>query len=346
MATTTTAIQPELAQQSAKLLGFYSGYFATWTIDLGLRAGLWQHLAERPGGVTAEELATDLGLDPLYTRVWARSAYAAGLLDADDGRTYTLAPHIDTLLLNTDAPGYLGGLARVGIALRDTFTDLREFIKTGQREWWSDMTPEFIQAVGDAGQSFYRRMINGVIPQLPDVQSRLDAGCIVLDLACGVCNGPAKMAQAYPNTSFIAVDGDRYTLDLARQNVADRGMAGRFEFIHSPLEDLSLTGRADIAIINISLHEARDIGRVVANAHRALRPGGTFLVSEFPFPETLEGCRALPGQIMSGIQFFEAHIGCQLLPSARFAELLREAGFQGVNVIDVTPVHAVIHGVK
>ena len=85
---------------------------------------------------------------------------------------------------------------------------------------------------------------------------------------------------------------------------------------------------------------------MVANAHRALRQGGAFLVSEFPFPETIEACRALPAQIMCGIQFFEAHIGCQLLPTNRFVELLEQAGFRDIGTIDVSPVHVVIHGTK
>ncbi len=31
---------------------------------------------------------------------------------------------------------------------------------------------------------------------------------------------------------------------------------------------------------------------------------------------------------MCGVQFFEAHIGCQLLPTARFLDLPQRAGFR------------------
>jgi hypothetical protein len=46
------------------------------------------------------------------------------------------------------------------------------------------------------------------------------------------------------------------------------------------------------------------------------------------------------------VQVFESHIGCQLLPTARFVEHLEAAGFRDVGVIDVTPVHVVVHGTK
>jgi hypothetical protein len=49
---------------------------------------------------------------------------------------------------------------------------------------------------------------------------------------------------------------------------------------------------------------------------------------------------------MCGVQFFEAHIGCQLLPTSRFVDLLERAGFREVGVIDVTPVHVVVHGTR
>ena len=44
--------------------------------------------------------------------------------------------------------------------------------------------------------------------------------------------------------------------------------------------------------------------------------------------------------------FFEAHIGCQLLPTSRFIELLEGAGFRDVGAIPVTPMHVVIHGTR
>jgi SAM-dependent methyltransferase len=341
---TPAASQPAPAEQSAKLLGHYTGYLATWTIELGLRHGLLALLASRPEGASAESLAAELGLDPLYTQVWSRSAYAAGLLELADDGAYRLGPHFGTLLLNSDAPGYLGGLARVFTALRETFLDLRTFLPSGQREWWSDMSPEWIAAVGDTGQVFYRRMLDLVIPKLPAVEAVLRDGGQVLDLACGVLHGPIKIAQTYPAARFTAVDGDPYTLELARQNLAAERLTDRFELLASPLEQLDLPAVHDLAIINISLHEARDPARVVAAARQALRPGGTFLVSEFPFPDRLEACRTLPAQIMCGIQYFEAHIGCQLLSTARFVELLESAGFDDVGVIEVTPVHVVIHG--
>lgn len=335
----------EIAEQAGKILGPLSGVATTWAIDLGLRLGVFEHLATQQQGAPADEVAKSLGLDPLYTKVVLRAAYAGEILDQTDGR-YRLAEHMHTLLLDPDAPAYAAGAVQTLVALRETFLDLRRFARTGEREWWGDFDAEWIDAVGENGQTYYRRMLSAVVPKLPAVKAVLERGARYLDVACGVCRGPAKFVDAFPKTRVTAVDCDRYSLATAEREMKERGIGERFTFVQSFLEDLDIDGGHDLAIINISLHEARDIERAVARVHRALDGGGTFLVSEFPFPEREEDTRTVPGRLMCGVQAFEAHIGCQLLPTSRFVELLDRAGFRDVGSIDVTPTQVVIHGTK
>lgn len=335
----------DLKDQAGKVLGPLSGTATVWGLDLGLRLGVFTHLASRPAGATADEVAAALGLDRQYTHVVLRAAYAAEVLELTDD-SYRLAEHMDVLLLDTDAPGYLGGALATFVALRETYLDLRTLARTGEREWWGDFDPEWIEAVGANGQTYYRRLLDQVVPQLPAVGAALARGARYLDLACGVCRGPAKIVAAYPGTTVTAVDGDAYTLEVAEREMKERGIGPQFTFVHSMLEDLDIEDGHDLAVINISLHEAHDIDRVVRRAYAALDPGGTFLVSEFPFPEREEDCRTVPGRLMCGVQMFEAHIGCQLLPTSRFVTHLERAGFRHVGVIDVTPTHVVIHGTK
>lgn len=335
----------ELAQQAGKILGPLSGVATTWALDLGLRLGVFEYLAGQPDGADATEVAKALELDPLYTKVVLRAAYAGEILDQDDGR-YRLAEHMRTLLLDPDSAGYAAGAVRTLVALRETYLDLRRFARTGEREWWGDFDPEWIDAVGENGQTYYRRMLGSVVPKLPPVQAALERGARYLDLACGLCRGPAKVVAAFPGTRVTAVDCDRFSLATAEREMKERGVGDQFRFVQSFLEDLDIEGGYDLAIINISLHEARDIRRVVERVHRALDDGGTFLVSEFPFPEREEDTRTVPGRLMCGVQAFEAHIGCQLLPTSRFVELLEHAGFRDVGSIDVTPTHVVIHGTR
>ena len=99
-----------------------------------------------------------------------------------------------------------------------------------------------------------------------------------------------------------------------------------------------------LVVNNISMHECRDIDRVTENVREALEPGGWFVISDFPFPDTDEGLRSTPGRIMSGIQFFEAQIDDQLLPRAAYDELLTRHGFTDLGTASLTPMHALTWG--
>jgi SAM-dependent methyltransferase len=133
----------------------------------------------------------------------------------------------------------------------------------------------------------------------------------------------------------------RFVLELRAAGVEDR-----VSLTLSTFEDLDHSDQYDLVWINVSMHECRDIERVTANVHNALKAGGQFVISDFPFPDSDEGLRTPPARVMSGIQFFEALIDDQLLPTQAFVDLLGRHGFQNVGSFDLAPVHAVTYGEK
>ena len=92
------------------------------------------------------------------------------------------------------------------------------------------------------------------------------------------------------------------------------------------------------------MHECRDIDLVAGNVLAALEPGGWFVISDFPFPDTEEGLRSVPGRVMGAIQFFEAQIDDQLLPRAWYDDLLARHGFTDLGSASLTPMHALTWG--
>ena len=118
-------------------------------------------------------------------------------------------------------------------------------------------------------------------------------------------------------------------------------MSHRVVLIESGMEALDAEDEYDAITINVSMHECRDIEKVTAAIHRALKPGGYFLNSDFAFPTTAEGIRAVPGRIMSGIQFFEALIDDQLLSVDHYLALFDRHGFAETGVVEINPLHAI-----
>lgn len=343
--TQDTATQEAVQQQVGKLLGQVAGFVGVRTVEMGLRHGLLKELAAHPDGLTPDALAERTDVDAFYAGVWCRTAYAAEVLELSGEEQYRLAPHLDQLLLNEDFPGYVGGLFRI-LATPEMSQWFSERLPSGERTWWDQVSPDFIQGVAGTSRPFYTRLLAAGIDRVPGLGDRLSEGAHVLELASGAGSGLVRLARAYPQSTFVGLDGDAYSLELATGHAQEAGVGERVNTLLSTLEDLEHAEQYDVVLINVSMHECRDIERVTANVHRALKPGGQFVISDFPFPESHAEMRTVPARVLSGIQYFEALIDDQLLPTQAYVDLLNNHDFNNVAAFDLAPVHCVVHGQK
>lgn len=341
--TTPAAEEPTAQQQTGMLLGQLAGYMAVRTVETGLGSGLLRTIAAMPAA-TPDELANALDLDAFYVSVWCRSAFAAGVL-VRSGAGHRLAPHVETLLLNESSPGYVGGMFPL-VRQPEMFGRFAESLASGQRIWWNETSPDWISGVAATGRPFYTRLIPAGLDRIDGLAERLHAGCRVVDTACGAGAGLLALAKAYPNCQIVGVDGDQHSIDQAADAVAAAGIGSRVQLVCAPLEEFTLNEPATLVVNNISMHECRDIDHVAIRVKEALEPGGWFVISDFPFPDTDAGLRSVPGRLMCGIQFFEAQIDDQLLPRSAYDALLDRHGFTDLDSFVLSPVHAVTHARK
>ena len=324
------------------LLPLAAGYVGHRTVTIGLRQGFLETLSTEPEGLTTEELSDACDLDAFYTAVWCQAALAAGVLEREDDR-YGLAPHMDTLLLQDATPAHVGALFRL-LEQPEVFEQFETRLRTGERTWWDEASMDFISNVGDTGRPFYTRLIPDGLHRVPGLSERLSEGCSVLDTACGAGVGVLRLVETYPDVTVVGADGDLQSLEFARQRAQTAGVQDRTDFIHTPLEEFGTDRQFTLVVNNISMHECRDIDQVTDNVRESLEPGGWFVISDLPFPDTTEGLGTLPGRIMTGIQFWEAQIDDQLLPRRVYDELLSRHNFRDVGSFQINPFHAVTYG--
>ena len=118
----------------------------------------------------------------------------------------------------------------------------------------------------------------------------LDDGLVIGDLGAGT--GVVADALAPFVRRVIAVDHSQEMLAVARRRLADRP---NVELREGDLEALPLAdGELDAAVIVLTLHHAADPAVVLAEAARALRPGGRLLVVDM-VPHDRESYRAEMG---------------------------------------------------
>ncbi len=334
-----------IQSQASALLGQVAGYVGVRTVDMGLRLGLFQELEAQPKGITPKDLAAATQLDPFYTEVWCRAANGAGTIDLVGNDHYQLAPHMATLLLDDTSPAFVGAIFSL-MEQPEIFDGFRDDLPTGEGVWWDTCTPEFIANVGGSGAPFNTRLIPDGLDRVPELTELLTGPIRILELACGSGTGLTRLAEHYPDADIVGTDGDAHSLALASQRLALTGFKDRVTLVESPMESLLFDNEFDLITINISMHECRDIDEVCTRILKALRPGGYFVNSDFPFPSDEEGLRTVPGRVMSGIQYFEARIGDQLVPVSYYLELLAKHGFQDIGSFEISPVHSVTYGTK
>ncbi|WP_411147255.1 SAM-dependent methyltransferase [Streptomyces sp. A30] len=113
-------------------------------------------------------------------------------------------------------------------------------------------------------------------------------GAVLASVPCGLMDD--LLQQDYRDTTgvrLIGVDIDPESVDLARENAAERGLAELCEFHVGDAWRLDLDAEADLLTSNgLNMYES-DPERLVElyrNFARALRPGGRLLVSFIPAP--------------------------------------------------------------
>jgi SAM-dependent methyltransferase len=163
----------------------------------------------------------------------------------------------------------------------------------------------------------------------------LHEGETVLDLGSGGGIDVILSARRVgPTGRAYGVDMTAEMLALARANAAQAG-ATNVEFVEGTIEDVPLPDASvDVVVSNCVINLSTDKPAVLAEAHRLLRPGGRFGVSDVVAEDRLGTAqRAERG----------SHVGCiaGALSVAEYRAGLREAGFTDVSV---TPTHQVADG--
>jgi demethylmenaquinone methyltransferase/2-methoxy-6-polyprenyl-1,4-benzoquinol methylase len=166
----------------------------------------------------------------------------------------------------------------------------------------------------------------------------------VLDLCTGTADLLVEALERDPAHTGLGVDLSHVMLCLGDRKLARRGLEGRGHLVGGDGERLPL-GEAlfDGALVAFGIRNVGDPLAALREVHRALRPGGRFVVLEFSLPKGLLGrlyrlyfSRILPrvGGLVSGDRSAYAYLPASVAgfptPGA-FAELMEEAGFESVR---------------
>lgn len=158
----------------------------------------------------------------------------------------------------------------------------------------------------------------------PLAEAGLEPGHTVLDLGSGGgLDCFIAAARVGPTGRVIGVDMTPQMTERARRTAAERGV-DNVEFRLGEVEALPVADESvDVVISNCVLNLSPDRPRALREAHRVLKPGGRFVISDLICDS------AVPEPLREQADLVTA---CLPVHREQYVEELRAAGFEGVTI--------------
>jgi SAM-dependent methyltransferase len=323
MMNTQTAIDPERVQTfAASVLGDLAGTMATVLSILGDRLGLFGALAQG-GPATSSELAERAGVSERYAREWLYGLHAAGYLEHDRERGSFVLPaeHAEVLAVEGGPFFFGGGYQALSGELR-ILDRLTEAFRSGGGVTQAAYPDDAFEGMRRFSVPWYEHQLTQQwIPALDGAHQKLQAGARYADVGCGAGHALIKLAQTYPQSSFVGYDAFQGAIERAQRDAEQAKVVDRVRFELLDAAD-GLPERYDLISTFDVVHDAVDPVGLLRAIRRALEPDGTYLMLEMrgaddpaenvgPFSTLLYGISVLYCMSTS-----LAHGGAGLAPAA------------------------------
>lgn len=190
-----------------------------------------------------------------------------------------------------------------------------------------------------------RVFVERFLARFPDVQDGT-----ILDLGCGPCDIPVRLARAVPGCRVVAVDASGPMLDQARSVVKSNDLAGRIDLVRARVPSLCVRpGKTfDALVSNSLLHHLPDPEDFWESVKRVVRPGGPVLVMDLARPESEERAREIVRSAAAGEEailkrdFFRSLLAA--FTPGEVAAQLERAGLGHLEVAMVSDRHWAVAG--
>jgi ubiquinone/menaquinone biosynthesis C-methylase UbiE len=312
-------------------------------VSLGYTTGLLKTMAGLPNA-TSGEIARAASLKERYVREWLGAMVTGGIVEYDRERKAFTLPTEHAMILNGDAGPSMAGFSNYLSLAGSTEEEIAVCFREGGGITY-DRVPGATDLICNltARPAAEARLVSHVLPIVPGLPERLDAGIDVVDVGCGLGYHINLMASAYPQSRFLGLDFRDEALERARAQATDLGLANtRFE--HLDVADIG-SQECDLVTTFDVIHDLAQPERVLRAVRRILRPKGVFLMVDIgassELGDNLERPMATLGYTISLMRCMSLSLGQggpglgSMWGEQKALEMLREAGFSSISVEQV-----------
>lgn len=271
--------QEQAEQVMGRLIGEFAASAGVALTLLGIRAGLWEALADR-SPATPEEVAAATEWPEPFVREWMRAQAAGNFLHYHpDSQRFALPAGVAAVLTG-DQAGFVAAMATQVSTLHTDLDGLEAGLRAGRGFGWHERASRNSEAMDDITRAVVGPvLVSQWLPALDGVAERLAAGGRVADVGCGYGTPTRTVAQAYPGTQVWGFDSDEASVARARQAARATGLADRVRFEVAtaktyPGHDYDLITYFDV------FHDLGDPLGALVHARAALASDGVVLLVE------------------------------------------------------------------
>jgi 2-polyprenyl-3-methyl-5-hydroxy-6-metoxy-1,4-benzoquinol methylase len=320
------------------------------SVDIGRRLGLYGGLQEL-GAVAPAEFAARAGVAERYAREWLEQQAVAGIIDVDDPelpaaqRRYQLPAGHAAVLVDEESPAYLMGAAPSLTGLALTLGAVVDAYRSGRGVPYADFGADIRHGIGAFNRPMFVNELGTWLRALPDVLERLTRGGRVLDVGCGTGWSSIAIARQFPRVTVHAIDLDEASIEDARANARQAGLADRVTFDVVNATEFATAERFDLVCMFEALHDMGSPVEALRRIRAALAPGGAVLIADERVADTFTA----PGDEVERFMYAWSVLHCLAATVAESADVAngtvlrertahawaREAGFSGIETLPV-----------
>lgn len=285
--TTIGVDKARAAAFAEQALAIVNGGFLSLMLSIGHRTRLFDVLATLPSS-TSDEIAAAAGLQERYVREWLGAMVTGRIVEYDAGRRcYVLPPEHAAALTRASGPDNLAELAPLVAILGHVEGRIVDVFQRGGgvpydafegfHDWMSEASRTTLEAT----------LVSRVLPQVPGLISRLEAGIDVIDIGCGRGDAVRLLAARFPRSRFVGLDVNPQVIaDAAAQTVA-AGLHNA-SFVAHDAAAFDAVSAYDLITAFDAIHDQADPRGVLRRIRAALSPGGIFLMADIATSSHLE----------------------------------------------------------
>jgi 2-polyprenyl-3-methyl-5-hydroxy-6-metoxy-1,4-benzoquinol methylase len=272
--------QGKLDALVAVAVGDLSAGYGGVMISIGDKLGLYKAMAGA-GPLTARELAQRSGCAERYLREWLNAQAAGGYVEYHPSiEAYELTPEQALVLADETSPVFMPSAWQVPASMWFDEPAAVAAFRTGKGVAWGEHDPRLYAGVA----AFYRNgyeasLVQEWLPSLDGVVAKLRLGADVADVGCGHGHSTVIMARAFPRSRFWGFDSHEASVDEARRNAEQAGVADRVTF-HATTATTYPSQSYDLICFFDCLHDMGRPDLALRHAAAALAADGTVMLVE------------------------------------------------------------------